>query len=123
MGVAAVMLATPALAKGPTEARITGPGLAHAIIVSGGGEPGQQGLLTSLAERTGFFKMLFGGLSGIPAPVRLRTPPPHASLGPRYTVIFTVPGVPPQGNERFGRIRQELYLHAVGGPVIYTPSG
>jgi len=121
--IAAVVLATPALAKGPTEARITGPGLVHAIIVSGGGEPGQQGMLASLAERTNLFTALFGGLTGVPALVRLRTPPPQASLGPRYTVIFTVPGVTPQGSERFGRIRQELYPRAAGGPVIYTPPG
>ena len=123
MSVAAVMLAAPALAKGPTQARITGPGLVHAIIVSGGGEPGQQGALTSLAERTNLFTALFGGLGNLPALVRLRTPPSQASLGPQYTVIYTVPGVTPQGSEQFGRIRQDLYPRAAGGPVIYTPKG
>jgi hypothetical protein len=123
MSIAAVMLATPALAKGPSQARITGPGLIHAIIVTGGGEPGQPGKLASLAERTDFFTVLFGAFGNMPAPVRLRTAPPRASLGPRYTVIYTVPGVPPQGSEQFGRIRQELYPRAADGPVIYTPPG
>ena len=34
--VAAMTLATPAFAKGPSQARITGPWLARAIVVSGG---------------------------------------------------------------------------------------
>jgi hypothetical protein len=57
----------------------------------------------------------------MPAP--LRTPPPTDSLGPRYTVIYTVPGVTPQPGEQSGRIRQDLYPGATGGPVIYTPPG
>jgi hypothetical protein len=120
---AAVALATPALAKGPSQARITGPGLAHAIVVSGGGEPGQPGKLASLAEQTSLFTVIFGADSGVPAPARLRSPPPKASLGPLYTVIYTVPGVTPQPGQEFGRIRQNVYPQAVGGPVIYTPAG
>jgi hypothetical protein len=120
---AAVALATPALAKGPSQARITGPGLVHAIVVSGGGEPGLPGKLGSLAEQTSLFTVLFGADGGVPAPARLRTPPPNAYLGPQYTVIYTVPGVTPQPGQQFGRIRQNVYPHALGGPVIYTPPG
>jgi hypothetical protein len=121
--IAAVTLATAALAKGPSQARITGPGLAHAIVVSGDGEPGQQGRLATLAGQTSLFTVLFGAGGSIPAPARPRTPPPNASLGPRYTIIYTVPGVPPQPGQQAGRIRQDLYPHAAGGPVIYTPPG
>jgi hypothetical protein len=120
---AAVALATPALAKGPSQARITGPGLVHAIVISGGGEPGLPGKLASLAEQTSLFTVLFGADGGVPAPARLRTPPPNAYLGPQYTVIYTVPGVTPQPGQQFGRIRQNVYPHALGGPVIYTPPG
>ena len=121
---AAVMLATPALAKGPSQAAITGPGLAHTIVVSGAGEPGQPGRLATLAGQTSLFTVLFGaGVVGLPAPARLHTPLSQASLGPRYTVIYTVPGVTPQPGEQFGRIRQDLYPLAAGGPVIYTPPG
>ena len=120
---AAAALATPALAKGPSQVRITGPGLAHAIVVSGGGEPGQPGKLASLAEQTSLFTVIFGADGGVPAPARLRTPPPKASLGPQYTVIYTVPGVTPQPGQQFGRIRQNVYPLAVGGPVISTPPG
>ena len=123
IGIAAVTLATPAFAKGPTQARITGPGLIHPIVLSGAGEPGQPGRLAALAEQTNFFTALFGAGGTLPAPTRLRTPPPKASLGPRYTVIYTVPGVTPQPGEQFGRIRQDLYPHAVGGPVVFTPPG
>src|SRR6516165_3148463 len=122
---AAISLATPALAKGPSQASITGPGLAHAIVVSGGGEPGQQGTLAVLAGQTGLFTALFGPAVSLPVqmPAPLRTPPPKASLGPRYTVRYTVPGVTPRPGEQYGRIRQDLYPGAAGGPVIYTPPG
>jgi hypothetical protein len=121
----AISLATPALAKGPTQASITGPGLARAIVVSGGGEPGQPGPLAALAGQTGLFTALFGPAASVPVQMAapLRTPPPKASLGPRYTVIYTVPGVTPQPGEQYGRIRQDLYPGAAGGPVIYTPPG
>ena len=126
MSIAAVItLATPALAKGPSQARITGPGLTRAIVVSGPGEPGQQGTLAVLAGQTGLFTVLFGADASVPSqtPTRLRTPPPKAYLGPRYTVIYTVPGVTPQPGEQFGRIHQDLYPGAAGGPIIYTPPG
>src|SRR5215471_7863445 len=121
---AAVTLATPALAKGPSQATITGPGLAHTIVVSGNGEPGLPGTLATLAGETSLFTVLFGAdETGLPAPVRLHTPLRKASLGPRYTVIYTVPGVTPQPGEQFGRIHQDLYPGAAGGPIIYTPPG
>jgi hypothetical protein len=122
---AAITLAAPALAKGPSQASITGPGLARAIAVSGDGEPGMQSPLALLAGQTGLFAVLFGPDVGVPgqASAPLRTPPPKASLGARYTVIYTVPGVTPQPGEQYGRIRQDLYPYAAGGPVIYTPPG
>ena len=120
---AAMTLAAPALAKGPSQARITGPGLLRAVVVSGNGEPGEQDRLASLAEESGLFTVMFGsGVSG-PVPARLHSPPPRASLGPRYTLVYTVPGVTPRPGQEFGRVRQDLYPHAAGGPVIYTPPG
>jgi hypothetical protein len=126
MSIAAAMtLATPAFAKGPSQASITGPGLVRAVVISGNGEPGEQGRLASLAEQTGLFTVMFGAGASIsgPAPARLHTPPPKASLGPRYTLVYTVPGVTPRPGQQFGRVRQDLYPRAAGGPVIYTPPG
>jgi hypothetical protein len=121
---AALSLAAPALAKGPSQARITGPGLARAVVVSGNGEPGEPGGLAGLAAQTGLFTVMFGaGAEVSGAPARLRTPPPEASLGPRYRVVYTVPGVTPQPGQEFGRVRQDLYPRAAGGPVIDTPPG
>ena len=115
---AALTLAAPALAKGPSQARITGPGLAHAIVVSGNGEPGQSGMLITLALQTRLFSVMFG--PNAPVPPQLRTPP-KASLGPRYTITYTVPGEYPLPGKQFGQIRQDLYPRAAGGPVIFTP--
>jgi hypothetical protein len=123
ISIAAMTVATPALAKGPLQARITGPGLQHAVVVGGPGEPGQPGKLSVLAQQTDLFAVLFGPGGSMPAPTTLPAEPPAATLGPRYTVTYTVPGVQPQGNELFGRIRQDLYPRAAGGPVIYTPPG
>lgn len=119
-------VATPALAKGATRASITGPGLAHPVTVSAQGEalPGQGDTLSSLAEQTGLFTVLFGPGSSTPdEPSPLRTPPAAASLGPKYTLTYTVPGVTPEPGQTDGQIRQYLYPRAAGGPVIYTLPG
>src|SRR5215813_4626928 len=121
--IVAITVATPALAKGPTEARITGPGLAHAVVVSGNGEPGQQGKLAALAEQTYLFTLLFGPGGSVPAPTMLPSPPSAAMLGPRYVLTYKVPGVTTQANEQVERIREDLYPRAAGGPVIYAPPG
>ncbi|HEY1003575.1 MAG TPA: hypothetical protein VGD83_28430 [Streptosporangiaceae bacterium] len=123
-----VALATPALAKGTTEASITGPGLARPVTVSiaAGSEalPEQGDALSSLADQTGLFTVLFGPNIGDVAisdnPSRLRTPPTAATLGPRYTVTYTVPGITPAPGQARDQIRQYLYPRAAGGPVIYT---
>jgi hypothetical protein len=123
---ATAAVTTPALAKGATQASITGPGLARPLTVSAQGEalPGEGDTLSTLAEQTGLFTVLFGSDSGTPdEPSALRTPPAAASLGPKYTVIYTVPGVTPGPGQANGQIRQNLYPRAAGGPVIYTPPG
>src|SRR5215469_2883838 len=121
---AAVTLAAPALAKGPSQASITGPGLAHPVVVSGPGET--QGRLGNLALETGLFTAMFGTqvVVAYETPQPLRTPPRAASLGPRYTIVYTVPGVtPPPRGHQFGQVRQYIYPLAAGGPATYTPAG
>jgi hypothetical protein len=126
-----VALATPALAKGTTQASITGPGLARPVTVSvaAGSEalPEQGDALSSLAGQTGLFTVLFGPSIGDVRtpdnPSRLRTPPAAATLGPKYTVTYTVPGITPAPGQARDQIRQYLYPRAAGGPVIYTLPG
>jgi hypothetical protein len=126
-----VALASPAIAKGTTQATITGPGLGRPVIVSvaAGSEalPEQGDALSSLADQTGLFTLLFGPSVGdvnMPGkPSRLRMPPAAATLGPQYTVTYTVPGITPAPGQASDQIRQYLYPRAAGGPVIYTLPG
>ena len=71
--------------------------------------------------------MLFGsdigGASTPDQPSRLRTPPAAATLGPKYTVTYTVPGTTPAPGQARDQIRQYLYPRAAGGPMIYTLPG
>src|SRR5512146_3018192 len=113
-------VAAPALAKGATRAVIAGPGLARPVTVSAQGQgealPGEGDALSGLAEQTGLFVVLFGAGSGTPdQPSPLPAPPAAASLGPKYTVTYTVPGVTPAPGQADGQVRQDLYPRAAGG--------
>ena len=113
---AAAMVAaipSPAWAKGPSQAMITGPGLAAPITVGGGGEPGSGGRLAALAGGSGFFAAMFGE-----TPDPMRATPPTTDLGPRYTVTYLVPG-----GSRDATIIQQLYPLAATGPASYLASG
>jgi hypothetical protein len=114
--VALVLLgtATPALAKGPDQVTITGPGLAKPVVLGGDGEPGSAGDLSDLADRSGLFVAMFADPSA-PSPA---SGPPSVALGPKYTLVYRVPGGP--GNEL---VRQDLYPAAGGGPLTFTPPG
>ena len=104
---AAAMLAPAALAKGPSEASITGPGLKKTIAFKGMGDS------SYLTEQAGFFPAAFGQT---PSPM---IPRPSGKLGARYTIHYVVPGAPsgPQ------RITQDLYPYAAGGVVTYMKPG
>ncbi|TML24058.1 MAG: hypothetical protein E6G32_04635 [Actinobacteria bacterium] len=108
-----LVLAAAAAAKGPSEAKITGPGLSSPLVLKGNGEgPGSP--LGDFTQQAGFFPAMFGQS---PDPMlQLR---PAASLGPRYTVTYTVPG-PDNVSDA---IRQDLYPYAQGSPVTYMKPG
>lgn len=116
--VAALALAAPALAKGPSEASITGPGLKgggiHLKSNGGGGDPSSGTPLGNLTEFSGFFPALFGQ---VPDPMLKEQP--ASKLGPKYTIEYTVPG--PNGEA--ATIRQDLYPYAQPSPVTYTKPG
>src|SRR4051794_10281774 len=85
--LATLAATAPAAAKGPSTASITGPGLDHGPPTRGGGEGAPGPPLGSLVQFGGFFARVF---DQIPAP-----PPraqPTADLGPRYQVVYRVPG-------------------------------
>ena len=111
LALCAAALAPPALAKGPSQARITGHGLGKPLSFKGTESSGRLGELTQYA---GFFPAAFGQQ---PDPMLHRRP--IGRLGPSFTIHYVVPaGVP----RRF-RLTQEVYPYANGGAVTYMKPG
>jgi hypothetical protein len=110
---AAAAIPTAALAKGASEATITGPGLAGPIQL-GPGEPGSGTMLANIAQSAGFFAAVFGQT---PDPIALDRP--EGPLGPKYTITYAMPGPDNQRSE----LVQEVYPYAEPEPVTYTEPG
>jgi hypothetical protein len=108
----ALALPAAALAKGPTEATISGPGLARPLHLGGPGGWAEGSPMAELVSRAGFFQAAWGDERG-----RILTKRPTKDLGPSYKVVYVVPG--PSGKD--DRIRQDLYPFARGGALTYTP--
>jgi hypothetical protein len=106
----AVALALPALAlaKGPSSARLFGPGI-DSLAVAGQGEMGPGTPLGALVDSGGFFAQMYGQSPDPTSKAR-----PKAALGPRYRVVYIVPG--PNGIR--SRVLQDVYPYA--RPVPYT---
>jgi len=98
-----VGLGPPALAKGIESATITGPGLTRPIEVSGPAT-GKLPALAAVWEVT----------PGHPEPVPLLDRAPTRQLGPGYTIGWRILA---------GELRQEVYPHASGGPLVHTAAG
>lgn len=113
VGALTVLVPTAALAKGASEATITGPGLGDGITLAGEGRPGGETLM-ELAEHAGFFAAVFAR-----TPNPLLSQRPEGELGPRYTIEYAMPG---PGNE-LDVIRQHVYPYAKPEPVTYTKPG
>ena len=110
--LAALVLPTAALAKGPDEATITGPGLAKAITVSGPEEDGSP--MMAFADAAGFFPAAFGQQPNPMLPSR-----PKGDLGPRYTIEYNVPG----GDGESWTLKQDLYPYALPAAVTDMKEG
>jgi hypothetical protein len=104
---AALALPAAASAKGPSVAQISGPGLSSPITITGNGEGDMSSDLGVLVTESGFFAEVFGQY-----PSQLIRARP-ANLGPRYTVVYTVPG------PETSTLTQELYPYAADGPVSH----
>jgi hypothetical protein len=111
LAIAALALPATTLAKGPSEAKIDGPGLGKAITITGAEEPGSP--LMNFAQAAGFFPAAF---SQVPTPMLPGRP--QGNLGPKYSISYTVPG--PEG-ESFD-IHQDLYPYAKPYAVTYMPA-
>ena len=111
--VVALVLPALATAKGPVSASISGKGLERTLTIAGDGEAvGTR--LGALTMRSGFFAQMFGQT---PDPT-LRTRPAGA-LGPRYTVIYVVPGP----NDIQSRVVQRVYPFAKPVALSYMKPG
>jgi hypothetical protein len=110
-----VALVVPALAaaKGPSGASISGPGLERTLTITGDGE-GLGTQLGGLAMKSGFFAQMFGQT---PDPT-LRSRP-AGTLGPRYTVIYVVPGP----NNLQSSVVQRIYPFAKPVALTYMKTG
>jgi hypothetical protein len=110
-----VALVVPALAaaKGPSGASISGPGLERTLTITGDGE-GLGTQLGGLAMKSGFFAQMFGQT---PDPT-FRTRP-AGTLGPRYTVVYVVPGP----NDIQSRVVQRIYPFAKPVALTYMKTG
>jgi hypothetical protein len=112
LALAALALPATAFAKGPDEAKITGPGLDKAIVITGPEEDGSP--LMAFAEAAGFFPAVFGQEPNPMLPSR-----PKGDLGPRYTIVYNVPG--PEGEDY--TISQDLFPYALPSAATYTKPG
>ena len=101
-----------ALAKGPTEAVVSGPGLREPLRLTWPSDGRSGSPMEVLVNGGGFFQVAAGGQSN-----RILRRSPTARLGRRYLVRYLFPR--PSGPGDW--VRQELYPFAKGGPVTYTP--
>jgi len=109
----AVLAPTAALAKGASEAEITGPGLGSPISLAGEGQPGGAELM-QLAETAGFFPAVF-----VRSPDPMLDERPAGDLGTKYTIRYVMPGP----NNEVDQLVQDVYPYAQPDPVTYTAPG
>ncbi len=111
VALAALVVPAVAAAKEPSRASISGPGFSKTLKMrdldhfSGS-------KLAELTEESGFFPSAVGQSPNPMLPGR-----PSGKLGPRYTIVWTVPA------DTTTRVRQDLYPYARGGAVTYTKPG
>lgn len=110
----ALFLASPAQAKGPDRATLTGPGLEKPLVLSGYGSDGR-GPLGILTRQGGFWVQAFGAAAAGVNQGKVLAAKPNGPLGPRYLVVYRVPG--PKAPSL---LRQVVYPYAAK-PVSHMP--
>ena len=112
VGSFVMVLATPALAKGPTRAVIEGPGLTAPIVIRGS----DVGIL--------FFRSGLGfALSSCLPQDHCRSHRPHGDLGPRFVATYVLAFPNAQGHMVRSHVVQYLYPEAQPKPLTYIPPG
>ena len=109
--LAALLVPAVAAAKEPSQATISGPGFSKTLKMRDL-EHFSGSKLAELTEETGFFPSAVGQSPNPMLPGR-----PPGKLGPRYTIVWTVPF------DTTTRVRQDLYPYARSGAVTYTKPG
>jgi hypothetical protein len=113
LAIAAFAFPATSLAKGPSEASLQGPGIGKTVTFTGSeSEPGSS--LMTLADAAGFFPAVFAQ-----TPDPMLDSRPKGSLGPKYTIAYTVPG---PDNDTF-YIEQDAYPYANPRGLTYTKPG
>jgi hypothetical protein len=115
IAAALVALAFPAVAaaKCPVSASISGPALERSLTIRGDGE-GPGTALGTLADASGFFAQMFGQ-----SPDPTLATRPGGTLGPRYRVLYVVPGP----NDIQSRVVQYVYPYAKPVALTYMKPG
>ena len=111
--LATLTVTAAAAAKGPATASLTGPGLGRALPVKGQGEGGAGTPLGSLVQFGGYFPQVFGQ-----SPDPTTRTRPAGDLGPRYRIVYRVPGP-----SRDSTLVQDVYPYAKPAPATYMPPG
>jgi hypothetical protein len=111
---AALALPAVAAAKGPESAALYGPGLGRSLAIGGDGELGNSTPLGTLVNLGGFMAQMYGQ-----SPDPTISARPKAVLGPRYRVVYVVPGP----NSIKSRVVQLVYPYARPVPVTYMKPG
>jgi len=109
---AALLVPAAALAKEPSTASISGPGLDKTLRAPEN-DNFTSTTLGHLTDATGFFPAAVGQSPDPMLPGR-----PAGSLGPRFTIVWTVP-IPGHTHQ----VRQDLYPYAQGGALTYMKPG
>ena len=111
--IVATALSGAAYAKGPSQAVIEGPGLAHPVRLRDTTSRTIGPYLASMVQGSGFWDRLWCRH----CPSRLVKP--AGVLGPRYTVDYTMT----LEGQRSSQIVQYVYPYADPRPVTYMPGG
>jgi hypothetical protein len=110
--LAGLLVPAAALAKEPSSASISGSGFQKTLAAPENPHFSST-VLARLTEESGFFPAAVGQ-----SPDPMVHGRPAGELGPRYTIIWTIPA---PGNTH--RVRQDLYPYAAGGALTYMKPG